>query len=351
MGDIEDAGLLEHVRGIIVLSEGVPDSLKSNMNSQFMVEKAGAYPSRTNRYGYVIDAKPTGDKVYVLFKPKSLSNYEQSCGKSHKCSGSSKCIKFPYSTEEQCQCPPGYDGILCNERSNTSFSSTLNTLMEETAKIPALSDVYFELQDTREEMQNGFADVGKALIEMKNFIGKELGKLTTTMNDLFKISRFQTRYEKQIEDMSDAIRLSQKIFDMFNNKGVNPLDRKDALEKAEDNRREIPKWELTLEKMFYGKSRFSIARLNPVMLFIINLYNKKSCEPKNKVHIDQMFRKFILLQSDLFALQASSLYVLGRETTKIAEKYNKTVADQVWLCLFLDIFVHFRYTLVKRKLY
>ena len=337
-----------------MLSADVSDSLKSNVDSQFMVDKDGW---QENLY-YIVKKTEKVYKVIVLFKPKSLSNYDQSCGKSHKCSGSSKCIKFPYSTEEQCQCPPGWDGTLCNERSNTSFSRTLDTLMTETAKVPALSDVYFELQDTREEMQNGFADVGKALIQMKNFIGKELGKLSTSMNKLFKISNFENRYRDDIKKMSTAIATSGKVFDMFNDKSKYSVDprraernRKDALEKAEYNRKNMPDWELWLDNMFYGKSRFEITTIEPLMLLVIDLYKENACKTKYKEHIDQIFRKFVLLQSDLLALHASSLFVLDMDTTDIAEKYKKTLADQVCLFIFLDIFIHFRCTLIKRKPY
>ena len=325
MGGIEDKGLIKHVRGIIVLSEDVSDSFTSKVDSQFMITKD--------------DAKI---RIIVLFKPKSVVEYDQDCGNSRKgkCYGKSKCVKFPYSTEEQCQCPPGYDGTYCNERSNTTFSSTLDTLMTATAKVPQLSDVYFELEDTRAEMRNGLADVGKALLQMKKFVSKELDKLSTSMTKLFAIGSFQTKYAVKIQEMSAAIEISKPLFGVFNKSSIfstSPRMRQQAIKYAETYTEpdKIPSWEITLSDMFTARSRFSIAALKPLMILAIDIYKENACMPSYKERIDQLYRNFALLQADLFQLHVSALYVLDVDPTNIGKTYKARVASQVCVCIFL----------------
>ena len=342
-----------HVQGILVLSDGVSSSLKYEGD-----------PARISWDG--IDGK----RIIVLFKPKSVVNHDQNCGNSGKgkCYGKSKCVKFPHSAEEQCQCPSGYDGTICNERSNTTFLRTLSTLMTETAKVPQLSDVYFELQDAREEMRKGFDDEGKArkemreemqkgfsdvltslsfgfaeveeaIIQIEEFISNKLGKLSINMNKLFTIASFQTKYSTKLQDMNHAIKLSKPIFDMFkkgNKYNTNSWYRKKAIKKAEDYTDKIPSWELTLQDMFNGDAEsLTLKPLKPLMLLVIDIFKNDACLPKYKEHIDQLYRKFLLLQSDLFMMHASALHILGQDTTEVGENYKKRLAQQV--CFRLNI--------------
>ena len=311
---IKDAGLLDNVRAILVLSEDVPTSMRSMFRDNFMLTRDGK----------------DGKRLIVFFKPKSIVNHDQNCGTSHKCYGRSKCVKFPYSTEEQCQCPSGYDGTLCSERSNITFSRTLDTLITESAKVPQLTDAYFEIQDAREEIRNGFTDVGKALLQMKNFIGNELGKISMNMNKLFEIASFERRYSGKLQDMDHAIRLSKPIFEIFKN--GNSQDRKQAIKMAEEftTYEKIPSWELTLKDMFNGQAGgFTLKHLKPLMVLVIDLFKKDACMPQYKEHIDHVYRHFLLLQSNLFMMHATALHILGEDTTEVGKDYKKRLKDQV----------------------
>ena len=186
-------------------------------------------------------------------------------------------------------------------------------------------------------MRNGFADVGKALQQMKKFVSNELGKLSTSMTKLFKIQSFQIKYAVKIQNMANGIELSKPLFSMFDKKSKfskSPRYRQQAIDWAGEYIRpgKIPNWELTLQKMFTAESRFSLSALKPLMILAIDIYKEDACMPKYKEHIDQLYRKFTLLQADLFQMHVSALYVLGEDTTDIAKSYKETVASQV--CYF-----------------
>ena len=321
--------------GVIVLSEDVPNSLKSDVDSKFMIDLVGPEDNK---------------RIIILFKPKSIVDYDQNCGKSRKCYGNSKCIKFPYSTEEQCQCPPGYDGTNCNERSNTTFSSTLDTLMSETAKVPQVSDVYFELQDSREEMRNGFADVGLALTKMTKLIKFELKKVQMNMDKQFKIQEWNTKYSQTITNIETKLdSKSGKIIGLFDENSVqnaDPVKRKNAEWAAQKLIKDgiLEEWQIVLENMFTGKSRLTFgAPPKPLMVSAIeDLYKEDACTPTNKEKNDQLYRKFTLLQYELTQLYASADFLTGGDPTTIRDKYKETVAFQVCVCIFMiRLFIHF----------
>ena len=215
-------------------------------------------------------------------------------------------------------------------------------LMSTTAKIPQLTDVFFELEDAREDIQNGFADVGKSILQMKAFIGKALGKLEGKMNRLFKIQNFQTTYAQRLQNMHLQIRQSKSLFDTFGSNSKKKKDRAIRLAKRLLLDGKILDWEMILNDIFKSvQGGFSITTVDPLMLLVINMYKDQACVPENKKRIDQLLQNFMLLQYELYLMHTSVTYILGYDATKVGDKYNKTIDDQVCRCMFDLIAIDF----------
>ena len=129
--------------------------------------------------------------------------------------------------------------------------------------------------------------------------------------------------------------LSKPIFGIFKKKDKYSTDskyRKQAIQMAEyyTTPGKIPSWELTLKEMFNGDAGgFTLSPLKPLMILVIDMFKKDACLPKYKEHIDQLYRNFFLLQSDLFMMHASAKYILDEDTTEVGEEYKKRLAYQV----------------------
>ena len=162
------------------------------------------------------------------------------------------------------------------------------------------------------------------------------------MNKLFTIQRFNTKYQATITAIGTQIDISKPLFGLFDENSVqnkNPVERKRAekIAKRLIDSGKLRTWEVILEKMFSGESRFSLgSALPPLMLLAINdLFKADACMPASKEQIDQLYRKFTLLQFDLTNLHASAYFLTGGDPTAIKEKYEKLVAYQVCMCVFL----------------
>ena len=282
-------------------------------------------------------------QALIFFKSSKYAQHQQSTEFECNCDSSSTCKILPYSTQEQCQCPPGYDGDRCDEISKTSLSSALDSLMSETAKVPTMSDVYFNVEDAREEIKFGFSGVEKTIIQMGESIKECLSEIKYDMLMLSKIESFTKLYNPKLLEMQNAIKLSQpKVFAIFDTtkyigyKALEKRIRKKAKREADKllQTEKIPSWKLTLEYMIgTEKLMLDMSKLEPMMLLLINSHgdikNSPACLPKYKSKTDSILRDFMKLQYSLNVLHVTSSFIMEEDVTVIKEKYNKTIKDQV----------------------
>ena len=306
------------MHGLLVVSKDVSVDIESGVQKEMYIH------TKEN-----ICAK----NVFIFFKSSALVKDDNKCTK--KCYGTSACKTLPFSTKEECQCPPGYDGDLCDKRSNTTFSSALDSLMSTTAKVPQLTDVFFQLKDVREEISNGFVEVGRALKRMTASFGRSINKLQKNMVKLFTEVNFNIKYSQIIQKIQRAITLSEPLFKVFKQKYSNARRMKAAERLAYQllNRLEgIPAWKLTLRSMFNNKFRFQPTRLKPLMILVMNRQSAHACSKPYKNLVDETFSSFMMLQFQLNVMHVTAAYLLKKDLTDIqaiGEQYKQTVTEQV----------------------
>ena len=314
-----------HVHGIIVVSKAVQIDIDSYLPQRFYVHEQG------------------GELQALIFlKSSAYVEYEKDSTCKMECHGESSCKTLPYSTQEQCQCAPGWDNVengdLCEERSNTSMSGTLDKIMSETTKLPQLSDVYFDVQDFREDVSLGFSDLQNTLLQMSKSFENALNKVSTTIKLLFEVKEFKDRFRKQLDEMQNEI----DYYKEFIKQEQNVKDKRAAKRQKENNEKyakyllgynTIRNWKIALKNMFKKRTNF-FGSAETLMTLGMSLHGDKSntsaCLPQYKRKTDSMFRNFMLLQSEVYLMEVWAKVTLEEDVGNLGETFQQTVKEQVW---------------------
>ena len=263
-------------------------------------------------------------QVIVFFRLKEFVEDDGKC--KTKCQNKATCLQLPFSVKEECQCPGGYDGDFCESPSTTDFMNTLNKIFSATAQVPQLSDIYYSMEDVKEDIQNGFGAVNDSLTEMTKTLSTKLIQLSSDMQTLSKDTKFNALFTPTIRDAFNHIRGIQPIFNEFlkNRQGDDAINKAKRVLLFE----KIPSWEMNLDDLLSG------SRMTPYMVLLMDRNKENACSEDYKKVINSKIEEIFQLQSQLRVLHTTALHILGKDSqsNKIAEKYDNTVRKQVcWM--------------------
>ena len=268
-------------------------------------------------------------QIIVFFKLKAFVDDDGKCKKA--CKNKATCLQWPFSVKEECQCPEGYDGDFCESRSTTNFTSTLHTILSATAQVPQLTDIYFGMEDVKEDIQNGFGAVQQSLKKMTQIVSRKIDMLSIDMTNLFEQVKFGIKYTGAIRQIKNHIRSLKPIFNEFlkNGQGEEAINKAKRLLFTE----KIPSWEYDLQDLLQGSSTPS--KVQPYMILVMNSHKKKverdGCSDEYKELIDSTRANIMDLQKELFILHVTALRILGKDSraTTIGIKYKGLIKNQV----------------------
>lgn len=256
-------------------------------------------------------------QVRVVIMLRSKEMLQTTCTKSCHATQST-CVRLPYSKLSECQCKPNFDGEECKEHSKNRLATSLDMLVSATLKIPTLVDIYYNIDDLREEINAGTV----ALKKLKSSLETSFKRIEAQLGQKFQWTNLKVTYTATITNLRFYI----KAF-------------KDANEDKNAKRRKelaahvlkvgnLRKWLDGLNNLFVG-DYLPIVEHQPLMIMYMNKYSQDACTVTYKQNVDNAFKQFAILQQKAYLMWAEALDIEEKDSVIAAGEYEETLEKQV----------------------
>jgi len=234
--------------------------------------------------------------------------------------GDSQCKQLPYSQVTECQCVMNFDGEKCQHHSTNSFSSTISLLVSSTLQIPTLSDIYFNVKDLQKQINEDLTQVSTVVRSLKTSLQVSYKRISNELGENFQWTNLKIDYSKTIQDLLYYIKEFNKI--------GNSEKRRGELATHLTKPGMIRKWASDLNTLFVG-SQHIVQDQKPLMIIYMDRYHQDACSSAYKKRIDNVYKQFVILQTDTYFIWSEALNILSQGSIEIAELYQKRVLSQV----------------------
>ena len=262
-------------------------------------------------------------KVVVFFKSERIVKKEGKCTK--ECNKASTCIVVPFSSMDQCQCTKNFDGDLCNEKSQTSFSNDMKLLLSSSINIPKVTDIFYKLEDARKDLAVGFGNIEMKLQLMSKAFETTFTQYKDEMKNAFHDNKLSV-YDNTIKEIESD---SKKANHLFTLTGKQKEIEKTKFATDLVRTLKIINWKSTMQQLFKGRWHVSKGEIKPLLILKMNTYKNEACSQSYKNKIDLTYGLFSLLQVDMFSTYSKAKNFLNESTEDIPKMLTALQKDQV----------------------
>ena len=262
-------------------------------------------------------------KVVVFFKSERIVKKEGKCTK--ECNKASTCIVVPFSSMDQCQCTKNFDGDLCNEKSQTSFSNDMKLLLSSSINIPKVTDIFYKLEDARKDLAVGFGNIEMKLQLMSKAFETTFTQYKDEMKNAFHDNKLSV-YDNTIKEIESD---SKKANHLFTLAGQQKEIEKTKFATDLVRTLKIINWKSTMQQLFKGRWHVSKGEIKPLLILKMNTYKNEACSQSYKNKIDLTYGLFSLLQVDMFSTYSKAKNFLNESTEDIPKMLTALQRDQV----------------------
>ena len=279
-----------------------------------------------NRWRY----KTGSFKAYIVIVLKSI---EQAKGRrcSLACKNGGKCILYPYSSSQYCQCKPFYQGTLCEKHAKAALAKTVDAMLATTLRLPVLSDVAFDIKDLRQFVGIGIANIQKSVSNLEASMQRKFNELSNNIKNQIKWANFITMYKESIQ----TIKYYAKRFEML------PQEYSDIEELQNEGRKlaihllnggnRIRKALFQLNDLLVGTGTTPLLSHKPILFAYMKSRSAagEPCTSSYKRAVDNYWRQLIILQQIGYFVWVQALQLTGRRTSIVNSLYKKRIAQQL----------------------
>lgn len=229
---------------------------------------------------------------------------------------------MPFSKISECQCKTNFDGEECKDHSQNGLASSLDTLVSATLKIPTLADIYYNVKELKDEINVGMGRLEIAIDKLTSSLEISYKRIETQLSQKFQWTNRKLSYSNTIE----SIQYYVKQFKVANKN--NYSIRKKMLTAHVLKVGNILRWINNLNILFLGSNTI-VNEHKPLMIMYMNKFRAGACSNDYKMHVDNVYRQFAVLQQEAYLMWAQALNIEETEPGIAADAYQQTLENQV----------------------
>ena len=289
------------------------------------------YISELYHFKYLLKRKRERTiRTHVVIVLKSMEQAgRKSC--SLTCKNTGKCILYPYSTSQYCECKPFYQGNLCQEHAKAELAKTVDSMLAVTLKLPVLSDVYFDIKDLRQFVGISFANMQKSISNLESSMQRKFDQLSRKVTNQFQWANFITMYKNAIQRIEYLSHRFERLpKEHKDKKGLQEGGKKLAKAALEVDTG-IRKALYQLNNLLVGKVNKPVLNHKPVLLAFMESRSKagEPCTPSYKKRVDNYWKQLLLLQQIGYMVWAQACEFAGKKSDIVSSTYANRIKKQM----------------------
>ena len=268
------------------------------------------------------------------------SDYPFHCSDSDSCTGNSACYVYPFSTKTGCVCKTGYSGESCETtKTNIQLQSVINSLFENTMKLPSFTSIQYELEDAQLSLTASLENIHNSVMNLGVKIDEKFQSLGDIMADKLDLISLMLKYKNAIEyvqyfhsianmDESNLNRTFNISFINLTTSSANNLFAMKDIAKFLLNPAGIKKWLYQINYLILGRKGNELSFHEPLIYLVMDKYKDRLCFQDYKDELTRTYQQLMLLQYKGYALWGRALSTLNRDSSLVANSYAKVLAKQ-----------------------
>ncbi|VDI49785.1 Hypothetical predicted protein [Mytilus galloprovincialis] len=194
------------------------------------------------------------------------------------CSGEGFPVQKPYSSSCYCRCNTYFQGNNCQHYSGVNLADNQNTMLAASARIPKLTDIYYELLDMK-------CFVGVSLKSLQNSLQEKVQEkydnLNRKLTNEFQWTNLITQYAHDIRQLAYYI----SRFKLLNSSSPSFVNESSALATSILQSGNVPKWTFELNLLIIGRTDILIKH-KPLLEIISSRHIDIACNLDYKNALD-----------------------------------------------------------------
>ncbi|KAK3104415.1 hypothetical protein FSP39_001617 [Pinctada imbricata] len=258
------------------------------------------------------------------------------------CHGQGECILYPHSNQMFCRCHPGFFGESCNEtRNSEQMKRDIGKLMSTTLKLPSISSLKFQLEDSIALLQMSFENMSDAFSNIENMINNKFKSFGSLMARIEEWNQVRAQYQDSVQKISylanfyhGNLRLSNWNMTLMSNiLGKIPAGRMSPCRRRQEiasmlDPLTLRKWISDINYLIIGRNDNFLTQHRPLIFIVMDKMKDRVCYPDYKAKIDLAFSQLVALQLQGYMVWEMVLVFLGLETTPLVASYKQVIAKQ-----------------------
>ena len=247
------------------------------------------------------------------------------------CRNHGKCIRYPYSSSQYCQCKPSYDGNLCEKHSKTHLAKTVDSMLAVTLRLPVLSDVQFDIKDLRQFIGVNFANMQRSISNLESSMQRKFNQLSNEIKDQFKWANFINIYKDAIQTIEYYSHRFERLPEEHKDKTELEKYGKTLATTVLHDQYGIRKALYQLNNLLVGKVNKPLLQHKPILLAYMESKFKagEPCTLSYRQRVDNYWRQLLLFQQIGYMVWAQALEFADRNSSYVSNVYKSRVGKQL----------------------
>ena len=265
------------------------------------------------------------------------------CSESSLCSGHGDCYTYPFSTHIGCKCEMGYSGDQCeSSERNIQLQSVINSLLENTLKLPTFTSVQHGLEDAHMSLTASSNNIPESISNLETTIYTKFRSMGEFISRKFDLMNIYIKYQNAIENVqyfssitnTEGFMLENKTDINYNNRSAYSFANKFSLisqrviTKFLLNPTGIKKWLYQINHLIVGRKHSEFTSHKPLIFLIMDKLKERLCFQDYKDEVTRKYRQLMLLQYQGFMLWGKAYSSAYEDSNVIASRYAKVLQDQ-----------------------
>ena len=153
-------------------------------------------------YMNVFVNRPRETKSFLVAVSFRQADVPLKCSASSHCNGHGDCYAYPYSTHTGCKCDVGFSGDKCeSSERNVHLQSVINSLLENTLKLPTLTSIQHGLEDAHMSLTTSSNNIQSSISNLETTVYEKFRSMGDLISRKFDLLNIYIKYQNAIESV------------------------------------------------------------------------------------------------------------------------------------------------------
>ena len=245
------------------------------------------------------------------------------------CHHGGQCNHYTYSSGFFCDCKHFFHGEQCEIPSNITTALNMEELFQQTATIPKLSNMRFDLKDLSGFLGTSLGNIEAAVDHLESSVDRAFLQLRISFPKQFRWRGLITGYGEHVKNLQKFIELLEagRYPDGTTDNDKVLHDLAEAVLGAQ-RYHGIRKWLHDINKMINGTTGLTITTEEPFLISFMNQFKNRSCTEEYKNAIDNVWRQLMILQLRGYVVLVHVLHILNEPIDPAVKQYKDYSTSQ-----------------------